>query len=182
MTTLSQVHCDFCGIDAASGRGFLTGKSSAVCEQCIRGMYWRIQEERWPGKCWRALGFDRARSEVEARLFLAAVPSAVIAWVTVQGLLEVADGTPWVRRAAMLSGVSVITATMTPLLVVAVEHALRGKNVSAIIVWAVWLGAAWLIWSPVGWMAGAIGVLMSLIILYFALRMAKRPEKRVENS
>jgi hypothetical protein len=81
----------------------------------------------------------------------------------------------------MLFGVSVITATMTLLLVVAVEHALRGKNVSAVIVWVVWLGAAWLVWSPVGWMAGAMAVLMSAIILYLALRFAKGSEKPVEN-
>ena len=81
----------------------------------------------------------------------------------------------------MLFGVSVITAAMTLLLVVPVGQAIKGKNVPAIVVWAAWLGAAWLLWSPVGWAAGAIGTLVSVIILYLAMRMAKRSEKPLEN-
>lgn len=168
----SDVVCDFCGADATSGRGFLTGQSAAVCEQCIRGMYWRVQEESWPGKCWRALGLTRSPLEVQTRLWIAVLPSMALAWIAVDDLALSLAPSPSIRRILSLLGYASVCFVLTLLILPMVEGALTRKGLLTIMLLLVWVGPAWWLSSQLGVSAGFVGAAAAGALLYFVVRLA----------
>jgi len=168
----SDVVCDFCGADAASGRGFLTGQSAAVCEQCIRGMYWRVQEESWPGRCWRALGFNRTPAEIQTRVWIALLPSLALAWILVDYFAASLAPSLSIRGILNLLGYAGVCLVLTLLILPMVERALTRKSPLAIVLWLLWVGPAWWLWFQVGVSAGLVGATGAGALLYLVMRLA----------
>jgi hypothetical protein len=167
----SDTRCGFCGRKASEGGTILAGESAAICAQCIRAMYWKIQEQSRCGRCWRALGWHRAQAEIDVRAMLALVPSVALAWITV-GAPWTPDFsmTPWFGRVvAGLAGVAVGTAYLVALMVAA-EGALAGRRTSKILLWSSWVAAGGAIWWSTGWTAAAAGSAGASLILYLVLR------------
>ena len=170
MKTESTTHCDFCGRSRDDGGILFSGANGTICEQCVRGMYWKVQEEGRLGRVWRALGWHRTSAEVDVRVMLAVVPSVALAWIGAPILLDHAPSLA--TRTVWFLTVLAITAVLTLVLMIVAEHALASRAGSKVLLWCVWLGAAAALWSPIGWTPAFVAAGAAAVLLYLILRRA----------
>ena len=149
---------------------FFTVAKGTICEQCIRGMYWKIQEEGRAGRLWRALGWHRTRAEVDVRTMLALVPSVALAWISVPIML--AHTPPLITGTAWFLMMVAITSVYALALMVVAERALASRAGSKIVLWCSWIGAAGALSLPTGWKAAFIASGAAAVLLYLILRRA----------